>query len=62
MKNEDLVTLRGGYDTAWVYCYKDSIPIGNNPVDHCEDEPYEGSARDFCDTYCPTWDNLVCVG
>jgi hypothetical protein len=61
MKNEDLVTLRGGYDEAWVFCYIESTQCGNNPIVSCDgSEP--GSARWFCDTYCPEWTNLVCVG
>ncbi len=61
MKNEELLALRGGYDLGWVYCYIGSTACANNPVATC-DGTGEGSARWFCNTYCPGWTNLVCAG
>jgi hypothetical protein len=61
MKNEELLTLRGGYDFGWVSCRQGSIQICNWPVATCEGEE-EGSAKWYCNTYCPQWDNLICAG
>jgi hypothetical protein len=61
MKNEELVTLRGGYGSGWVKCFIGSVACANNPVATCEGSGI-GSARWFCNTYCPSWTNLVCAG
>ena len=61
MKNEELVILRGGYGFGWIYCYMGSTVCANWPVATCEGTG-EGSARWYCNTYCPDWTNFVCAG
>ncbi len=61
IKDEELMTLRGGYDFGWVHCYIGSTMCANWPIATCEGTG-EGSARWYCDTYCPSWTNLVCTG
>lgn len=54
IKNEELLILRGGYDT-WTWCYKDGIMCANNPTGDCA-----YIALEFCDTYCPGWNSIIC--
>jgi hypothetical protein len=55
MRNEELFILRGGY--GWTYCIRNGEPCANNPTGDCA-----GLALWFCDTYCPGWTSINCVG
>lgn len=57
MKNEDLITLRGGYGVG-ITCYTQygqcSYPGGYS----CDD----WYVRMICDWICPEWEHIVCAG
>jgi hypothetical protein len=55
MKNEELLSLRGGYG-GWTYCYKNDVMCANNPTGDCAELSVW-----FCDTYCPGWDLAKCI-
>jgi|BioPla2DNA2_1021312.scaffolds.fasta_scaffold166460_2 hypothetical protein len=57
IKNNELKTLRGGYD-GWVKCMMGSQPCGDGRVGDCS------LAKEACDIMCGIggWDNLICVG
>ena len=61
MNNDELINLRGGYDFGWVNWYIGSTSCANNPVATCDGDG-EGSARWFCNRYCPGWTNFICAG
>lgn len=57
MKNEDLVTLRGGYDGGqYIKCQR-PYPMGGDCyiVGCCLTAPL------WCDLYCPGWEGSICV-
>ena len=54
MKDEELISLKGGYDT-WTYCFIDGVMCANNPTGDCA-----GIALWFCDTYCAGWNTIKC--
>ena len=56
MKNEELVTLRGGYGGN-VNC-GGSGPYCKGAIDSCDDE----TVRWYCNMMCPGWSGAVCVG
>ncbi len=53
LKNEDLMTIKGGY--GWAYCTNLQGPCGNWPVDECG-----MTAVEFCDRACPDWTSISC--
>lgn len=55
MKNEELVTIRGGYGFA--HCSRDGIPCGNMPTADCG-----LAAVELCDSVCPGWSSISCFG
>lgn len=54
MKDEELVTLKGGYGPLTI-CIKDGQECANNPTGDCAE-----IALWYCDTYCPNWTSIVC--
>lgn len=53
MKNEELITLRGGY--GYVNC-------GNGCAGMQESNEYCSDAAKYCDLHCPGWTSLICAG
>lgn len=56
IQNDELVTLRGGYE-GWTYCFRQGVSCANNPTGDCAE-----IAVWFCDQYCPGWDTIKCFG
>jgi hypothetical protein len=61
LSDNELITIKGGYDHVWVSCRLDGQQICGWPVATCEGEE-PGSAKWFCDTYCSNYDSLICAG
>ena len=57
MKNEELLTLRGGYGNHYLGCRLGDDECWHGPIENCE-----ASAYWACNTFCTNWDNFVCVG
>jgi hypothetical protein len=62
MKNEELMTLRGGYGQVACGCKKDGTTLctADATVDNC-DVGY-GSCIQWCNYYCPDYEYAICVG
>jgi len=58
MKNEELFTLRGGYDGGGYVNCGESGPHCRGPINSCDDE----TVRLYCNIMCPGWSGAVCVG
>lgn len=63
MKNEELITLRGGYGNVACGCKKDNIVLcSTTEVENCGDESEQGSCKTWCNYYCPGYEYAICVG
>ena len=62
IKNEELMTLRGGYGGVVICgCKKDNQTLcGPIEVDNCGFE--YGSCKQYCNYYCPQYEEAICVG
>jgi len=60
MKNEELLTLRGGYGDVACACKKDGITLCSEMVENCGTE--YGSCKQWCNYYCPGYVYAICVG
>ena len=56
--NEELITLKGGYDGGWLVCQGGSGPYCSSPIPACTDD----WIRWYCDGACPGWTSSICVG
>ena len=57
MKNEELLTLRGGYiDKGWLTCRVDGVICWSQSILSCD------YAREACDNICGPWSEAICVG
>lgn len=55
MKNEDLMTFRGGDDAHWIYCFNENGGCGNMPTPECDINAWE-----WCERVCPGLTHAVC--
>jgi|WetSurMetagenome_2_1015567.scaffolds.fasta_scaffold35746_2 hypothetical protein len=60
MKNEELMTLRGGYDSVFCSCRIGGSTCWSGQAENCGSE--YGSCYQYCSYYCPNFDSLICVG
>jgi hypothetical protein len=54
LKNEELLTLRGGY--GYVSCRKNGSSCGGGRVGNCS------MASQACNIVCPGWTEAICAG
>lgn len=58
LKNEELLTLKGGYGSAYCACKKGSEILCFQVVENCG-ENY-GSCIQWCNYYCPDFEYSLC--
>jgi len=61
MKNDELLTLRGGYDGGYCGCQINGIRCEQAFVETCDGTGY-GSCQQYCAYYCPNYTEFICVG
>ena len=56
MKNDELVTLRGGYGNGgWLTCRKNGVICWSASIDSCT------YARSVCNDLCGAWTEAICA-
>ncbi len=60
IKNDELLTLRGGYGDVACSCKKSTTTLCSQWVDNCYDG--YGSCEQWCNYYCPDYEYAICAG
>jgi natural product precursor len=60
LEDNELKTLRGGYDFAACSCRISGIVCEEQFVENCGDN--YGSCIQYCQIYCPNYTEAICVG
>jgi hypothetical protein len=60
MKDDGLISIKGGYDYAACYCKKNNEILCSEMVENCGVN--YGSCHQWCSIYCTDFEEAICAG